>query len=115
MKHLILAIFLLFSFFSKASHIAGGQITYKCLGNNVYEVKLTYFWDCQGGFNPGLTQTIDVVGCGNNLNVILNQSPLTPGDGVAADGLCPNSGINVCKKRIEYINTITLPAIPCNN
>ncbi|MES2565726.1 MAG: PKD domain-containing protein [Bacteroidota bacterium] len=112
-KLLILFIFFL-SLSVRASHISGGQITYQCLGNNVYQVKLTYFWDCEGGFNPGTSQTINVDGCGTALTVVVNQSTLTPGDGVSADGLCPNSGLTTCKKRIEYIGNITLPSA-CNN
>ncbi|MBI3518534.1 MAG: PKD domain-containing protein [Bacteroidetes bacterium] len=114
MSRFLIFAFIFLSFFAKASHISGGQITYKCLGNNVYEVKLTYFWDCQGGFNPGTSQTIDVNGCGNVLSLTVNQSSLTPGDGIPADGLCANSGLTTCKKRIEYIGTITLPST-CNS
>jgi gliding motility-associated-like protein len=114
MKKFALFILLFTAFFAKASHISGGQITYNCLGNNVYEVKLTYFWDCQGGFNPGATQSINVDGCGTSLFMTVTQSTLTPGDGIPADGLCPNSGLAVCKKRIEYIGTITLPSA-CNS
>ncbi len=108
-------IFLFISLTGFASHISGGQITYKCLGNNVYEVKLTYFWDCASGFNPGATQTIDADGCGNNLNLTVTQSSLTPGDGILAGGLCPTaSTLTNCKKRIDYIGTITLPSA-CNS
>jgi gliding motility-associated-like protein len=114
MKKILILSFLFLSLFSKASHIAGGQITYKCLGNNVYEVKLTYFWDCNGGFNPGTSQTLNVAGCTNSLTMVVNQSTLTPGDGIQADGLCANSGLTTCKKRIDYIGTITLPSA-CNN
>lgn len=35
----------------KASHIVGGEMTYKCLGNNRYEIALTIFRDCKNG-NP---------------------------------------------------------------
>lgn len=108
-----LVFFLSLAIFVKASHISGGQITYKSLGNNVYEIKLTYFWDCQGGFNPGTSQIIDVDGCGQNLTCTVNQSTLTPGDGNNATGLCAGSTLS-CKNMIEYIGTITLPAA-CNS
>lgn len=115
MKKYLLIFFLLTSIYSFASHIAGGQITYKCLGNNLYEVKLTYFWDCAGGFNPGTSQFINVDGCGQALSLTVNQSSLTPGDGVMAAGLCPTaSTLTTCKKRIEYLGTITLPSA-CNS
>ncbi len=112
MKKIFIAFLFAISFGSYASHISGGQITYNCLGNNVYQVTLTYFWDCAGGFNPGTSQFIDVIGCagGQNLSLTVNQSSLTPGDGVLAGGLCPSaSTLTTCKKRIDYIGTITLP------
>lgn len=115
MKKLLALIFTLFTIHSFASHIAGGQITYKCLGNNQYEVKLTYFWDCAGGFNPGTQQTINVNGCSQALSLTVLQSTLTPGDGVLAGGLCPTaSTLTTCKKRIDYIGIITLPSA-CNS
>jgi gliding motility-associated-like protein len=115
MKKLLALIFTLFTLHSFASHIAGGQITYKCLGNNQYEVKLTYFWDCAGGFNPGTQHTLDVDGCGQSLSLTVMQSTLTPGDGVLAGGLCPTaSTLTTCKKRIDYVGIITLPSA-CNS
>ncbi len=115
MKKYLSVLFLLISLCSFASHIAGGQITYKCLGNNLFEVKLTYFWDCAGGFNPGTSQIINVDGCGQALSLTVNQSSLTPGDGIMAAGLCPTASTLVtCKKRIEYLGTITLPSA-CNS
>lgn len=32
-----------------ASHMIGGDITYKCLGNNVFEITLTLYQDCEFG------------------------------------------------------------------
>lgn len=115
MKKLLAILLTFFSLYTFASHIAGGQITYQCLGNNQYQVKLTYFWDCAGGFNPGTQQTINVDGCGQALTLTVMQSSLTPGDGVLAGGLCPTaSTLTTCKKRIDYIGIITLPSA-CNS
>ena len=33
----------------KATHIVGGEVNYRCLGNNVYEITMTVFRDCQFG------------------------------------------------------------------
>ncbi|MCB9282818.1 MAG: gliding motility-associated C-terminal domain-containing protein [Lewinellaceae bacterium] len=41
-----LALVLLPSTTLKASHIVGGDITYKCLGNNKYEITLNVYRDC---------------------------------------------------------------------
>lgn len=35
-----------------ATHIVGGEITYKCLGNNQYEITLTVYRDCYTGVPP---------------------------------------------------------------
>lgn len=43
-----MVLFLLLSFHSKASHAVGAEITYKCLGNNKYEVTLKAYRDCNG-------------------------------------------------------------------
>ena len=32
-----------------ATHIVGGEITYRCLGNNQYEITLTVYRDCYNG------------------------------------------------------------------
>ena len=113
MNRLILIFLIALSFKSYSSHIAGGEITYKCLGGSLYEVKLSYYWDCAGGFNPGPSQVISVNGCGNALSVTVNQSTLTPGPGVSVTGLCPGSMLS-CKNRIDYVGTITLP-MACNS
>lgn len=47
-----LQILILIPNLSKASHIVGGEMTYRCLGNNQYEIMLTIFRDCENG-NPG--------------------------------------------------------------
>jgi len=115
MKKILSVLFILSSLYTFASHIAGGQITYKCLGNNQYEVKLTYFWDCAGGFNPGASQIINIAGCSQSMNLTVNQSTTTPGDGILAGGLCPTaSTVTTCKKRIEYTGIVTLPSA-CNS
>lgn len=36
----------------QATHIVGGEMTYKCLGNDEYEIKLTIFRDCFYGVPP---------------------------------------------------------------
>jgi len=43
---LTFALFLFMGSDLKASHIVGGDITYKCLGNNKYEITLNVFRDC---------------------------------------------------------------------
>src|ERR1044072_6898033 len=34
---------------AKASHIVGGEVSYKCLGNNNYEITVSIYEDCVTG------------------------------------------------------------------
>lgn len=71
-----------------ASHIAGGDITYNCLGGDRYQVNLTLFVDCLG-FDPGASQTINFINtCGETLDLTVNV--LNPG-GTEISQLCPAS------------------------
>ncbi len=49
MKSLLLALFLLATTRLCATHIVGGEITYRCLGDSTYEVTLTVYRDCFNG------------------------------------------------------------------
>jgi hypothetical protein len=70
-----LAFTLLLALNVKASHIAGSEITYDCLGNNQYRINLKLYWDCTNGFDPGDPQTINLSStCGNNLTLTVHQS-----------------------------------------
>lgn len=47
-KALIASLFLLLAQTSLASHVMGGEITYKHLGNNNYQFELVFYRDCNG-------------------------------------------------------------------
>lgn len=50
MKKIVLILLLfLVVFSSKAAHIIGGEVTYRCLGNDDYEFTMTIYRDCNGG------------------------------------------------------------------
>ena len=69
----------------KASHIAGGDLSYTCLGGNQYQVNLNLFVDCLG-FDPGTTQTIDFTStCGGSTSLTVNGT--NPG-GTEISQLC---------------------------
>ena len=87
----VLSLLFVFSFIpniSKASHVAGGEITYTCLGSNQYQVNLNLFIDC-AGFNPGSSQTIDFTSsCGGSASLTVNVSAATT-NGLEISQLCP--------------------------
>lgn len=46
---LLLLVVMLIGGGASASHMIGGDITYRCLGNNIYEITITLFQDCLNG------------------------------------------------------------------
>ncbi|MBK7181529.1 MAG: gliding motility-associated C-terminal domain-containing protein [Bacteroidetes bacterium] len=103
---------------AKASHIAGGDISYVCLGNNQYQINLNLFVDCLG-FDPGATQTITFNStCGGTAT--LNVNVTNPG-GTEISQLCPsqlnnstcNGGTLPGMWVFNYTGTVTL-APTCN-
>ena len=97
-----------------ATHIVGGEMTYRCLGNDQYEVKLTIFRDCFNGVpwfdNPAS------IGVFNNvtntyitdiavfLDPLLNDT-LNP----TLQGDCIVVPPDVCVHTTTYTTTINLP------
>ncbi|HEY0031265.1 MAG TPA: PKD domain-containing protein [Bacteroidia bacterium] len=78
---------------ANASHIAGGEITYTCLGGNQYEINLNLFVDCLG-FNPGPSQTINFISsCGGSATLNVPVSPATI-NGLEISQLCPSALAN---------------------
>jgi gliding motility-associated-like protein len=68
MKQLLLTILLsigLFQIGAIASHISGGSIKYKSLGNNLYYIEAAVFRDCNGAGYSSRTETVDAV-CTSN-------------------------------------------------
>lgn len=59
---------------SRASHVPGGNLTYSCVGNNQYFVKLTLFEDCSTGFGLGNSVTITARCNGTNLTFTLPRT-----------------------------------------
>ena len=77
MKRFLIVLVLLFSslpFASKASHILGGDIQYKYVGDstgvaNQYRVKLVIYWaNAPVGFDPGASQNVTIVAPSCNIN-----------------------------------------------
>jgi hypothetical protein len=92
----IAVIFLFVSIGSlKASHEAGGEITYTCIGPNQYAITLTLYRDCAGISSPNTyIMNYSSVACGVNSSITLNRqttldiTPLYP----TATSLCNGGG-----------------------
>ncbi|MBK8563934.1 MAG: gliding motility-associated C-terminal domain-containing protein [Saprospiraceae bacterium] len=115
---LLLAIVMLFlvPFGAKATHIVGGEMNYKCLGNDVYEIKLTIFRDCYNG-EPWFDAPA-AIGVFSNLTNQLVATIYVPLDSMLNDTLDPvlnNPCLavppNVCVHTTTYTAIDTLPYI----
>ncbi|TVR79294.1 MAG: PKD domain-containing protein [Chitinophagaceae bacterium] len=97
-----------------ATHVAGGEITYTCLGNNEYEVTLTFYRDCAQGTAPfPASPTIRIY----NSNGAQLQTLSLSGTGVTTiqptpPGPCTQTLSNVCLEAQEFTGIVVLPPIP---
>ncbi len=118
MKSSLLVLFLLATTRLCATHIVGGEITYRCLGDSTYEVTLTVYRDCYNGvpwFDP-----IGYIGVYDTAwNLVTSLKP-THIEGVSQvdtlDILLTNPCLivppNVCVNWYSYRATVKLPYRP---
>lgn len=96
-----------------ATHIIGGEITYSCLGDNKYEVKLTVFRDCYNGV-PYFDDTVSI-GIFNFKNELIYdlRIPRMNDDTIHQTlvGTCLAIPPNVCVHTSIYTDTIELKPI----
>ena len=98
-----------------ATHLVGGTMTYECLGNNVYKIKLTIYRDC----SPGTTGFDDLASIsifnGANNSILHNEFvsfqsvELVP---IIINNPCLISPPTVCVEKAEYEFIKVLPSIP---
>lgn len=110
---LLLAVLSMLSARSFATHIVGGELNYKYLGANQYEIRLTVYRDCYVGVppfdNPAALGVFDV-----NNNLVANiQMPFLGLDTLPASisDPCTIPPTDFCYEVTTYIDTITLPPI----
>lgn len=104
----------------QATHIVGGDLTYRCLGDNLYEIRLTVRRDCFNGapdaqfddpavigfFNAQTNQLLPFVGVNGQLFMDFN-----PDDTLNVEFIsdCTIAGSDVCVHQTTYVDTIALP------
>lgn len=96
-----------------ATHIVGGEITYSCLGNNQYEIRLTVYRDCYNGVpwfdDPAYIGVYDANwNLQKNIPVRLDffSNDTLP---VTLDDPCLIAPPDVCVHRSTYVTVTTLP------
>ncbi|MCI5055570.1 MAG: gliding motility-associated C-terminal domain-containing protein [Flavobacteriales bacterium] len=111
-----ISVFCLISTSSNASHLAGGDFSWECLGNNQYVITLNLFRDCDGINAPGSAFVNFSSPCGTQSSTL---TLINPG-GTEVSQLCPQDSLNsTCHsggtlpgmQQYIYVDTITL--IPC--
>lgn len=70
-----------------ASHAQGGDLTYTCLGNNQYRLRLAFYRDC-AGVNAPANVNIDISSVTCNQNFSTTLYPI-PGTGQDVTPICP--------------------------
>ena len=113
-RKLIISTLLVLTTFSQAmaSHVVGGELNYRCLGNDQYEISLRFYRDCSGvGFpNPARVDIFDVNG--NRLQTISLPFPgetlLQP----TPPGPCTDVPNTACVEVAVYTGTVVLPPRP---
>lgn len=109
---LFFSLLLSFSFGKvQATHIVGGEINYRCLGNNMYEISMRIFRDCDTG-NPWFDNpaSIGVFDVNNNLvfDLRLYMRENDTLDLHLSDP-CLVVPPNVCIHTTSYLDTVHLP------
>ncbi len=96
---------------ASASHVSGGEVTYKNVGPNQFKVILTNYWDC-ASFDPGASQQMATTNNGGfadlnftvNLDTSYEISQVCPTATTTCNGgTIPGNKVNV------YSAVITLP------
>lgn len=97
----------------RATHLAGVDLTYTCLGGNQYQVEVTWYRDCAGIAAP-TSETVTVSSASRNQTLTLNLSRV-PGTGQEITVPC-NTAATTCSggtvpgiQKWVYRGTITLP------
>lgn len=117
---MVSSLLLLCSQDAKATHIVGGNLTYRCLGNNLYEIRLSLRRDCLlgagdaqfddpasiGFFDATTNQPLTFIGFGGQLFMDFNEDD-TLNQILVSD--CSIAGNPVCVHQTTYVDTVFMP------
>lgn len=104
---------------AKATHIVGGEITYKCLGGNSYEIRIDLYVDCLNGDptaiqqdNPAFVGIFDAENPAfysriDSIRKNTSEDVLVPPN---FSNSCVNNPPPTCLKRVTFRKQYSLPA-----
>lgn len=109
--HIVLSLLLLAGYSGHTAHIVGGEVTYRCLGNNNYEINLEVYRDCMSGGAP-FDQPANIAIFNSSGTVVellqvsirsFNRLPNIPPNN------CTQLPNTICTERAIYTDTVSLP------
>jgi len=107
-------LFVVFGFNASAAHLVGGEVSYQCLGNDNYAIKLRVYRDCGGSgaqFDNFAIITIFDIG-GNVLeNLSVAKGPTISISGNPTNDPCITIPSGLCTEYAEYHDTVNLPPL----
>ena len=113
--HTILVIVLTCFVFQEsfATHIVGGELNYKNLGGNNYEIRLTVYRDCYVGVPPFDSPAFVGIFDSNNALLQTLQMPYLGLDTLppAINDACTIPPLDFCYEVTTYIDTVNLPPL----
>jgi gliding motility-associated-like protein len=124
LKHLLFVFISLSGgyFHANATHIVGGEIGYKCLGDNTFQIKLDVYRDCLNAAPNALFDDPASIGIFNREGILVMElliSPAFVSGGMVDDTLnydesdpCLVSPPDVCVHTTTYLDTVQLDPIP---
>lgn len=106
----------LLSFPSKAAHLVGGEISYKCISTgtngNTYQIRLTIYRDCNSSGAPFDMQAPITIYGGPNQNTVVQTVMVARGAIVGIPAVvnnpCLQTPPNVCTEKATYTTNVTL-------
>ena len=106
----------LLSFPSKAAHLVGGEISYKCISTgtngNTYQIRLTIYRDCNSSGAPFDMQAQITIYGGPNQNTVVQTVMVGRGAIVGIPAVvnnpCLQTPPNVCTEKATYTTNVTL-------
>ena len=98
----------------QATHIVGGELYYRYLGSDNYEINLIVYRDCYTGVPPFDQPAI--IGIWNVNNTFVTYINLFTSDSIPIENTinspCFIRPVDVCYVKASYVGTINLPPIP---
>lgn len=93
-----------------AFHIVGGEVSYKCLGNNQYQISLTVYRDCNSTGAP-LDNPAYIFVFDSNNEVVKTLSVPLPGvqEVPFPESVCIETLPDICVEKTTYVTNVTLP------